>query len=627
MVAGLAAAKSNNYLGIRGLDWNAQIISKNISDANGNYIGDAAVAQKIIDAVNDGAKVLNRSGSSQNYSSILAMGYAYAYKMNRVTVASMGNTGIQEIRYPAALPNVIAVGSTKNDDAISSFSTTGNHIDVVAPGGSGYGNGTDILSTSINNTYVYAHGTSLSAPLVSGLASLMIGYKPNLSNDDIRQIIRLSAEKKDTSRFNIAYGYGRINAGRAMSYLTHPYAIVQNTASSGTIVNTSDQFVTQFISATGLSTGNYLVKRIEIQKTISLPENLYNIIGVWGRGVFTTGWSMANPNFGEGFCEVVPGSLTSNNVTLRSYVYQVWDISGSYLGYFPSSPSDVTFAYSVLGYEKPTISGPTQICNQATYTINNFPQGATVNWSTSNDLSVTSDQNTATVNIARTFNLALNTYIRATITINGFSFIIEKTGIQIGTVNPLIKIYDARGRYELAPPYYTNMAYTIVAYGDTFSTNPFNYQWVVNQPVELGEPPLLFNGKQFSFIADSVGSYNFSLQYNGECGWSLPTSKAVYFYQNNMLLSFYPNPATDLLTVSVGYEEESINESDILTKKTIYNESYCVELWHEKYGKVKSVVSNESIVQIHLQDLPRGLYAIHLKVKNKIIRKKLLQLM
>jgi hypothetical protein len=288
------------------------------------------------------------------------------------------------------------------------------------------------------------------------------------------------------------------------------------------------------------------------------------------------------------------------------------------------------YSYSSLHYFKKntaTISGPTQICDQATYTIDNFPQGATVNWTTSNDLTVASGQNTATVNIARTYDLAINNFIRATITINGYSFVIEKTGIQIGTVNPLIKIYDARGRYELAPPYYTNTAYTIVAYGNTFSTNPFNYQWVINQPVESGEPPLLYNDKQFSFIADSVGSFNFTLRYNGECGWSLPTSKAVYFYQNYMLLSFYPNPATDLLTVSVGYEEESISESDISTKKTIYNESYCVELWHEKYGKVKSVESNESIVQIQLQDLPRGLYAIHLKVKNKTIRKKLLQLM
>lgn len=283
-------------------------------------------------------------------------------------------------------------------------------------------------------------------------------------------------------------------------------------------------------------------------------------------------------------------------------------------------------AYAAVYAVAPRITGSSQICNQATYTINNFPQGATVNWSTSNDLSVISGQNTATVNIARTYNLAINTYIRATITINGFSFVLEKTGIQIGTVNPLIKIYDSRGRYELAPPYYTNMVYTIVAYGNTFSTIPSNYNWIVNQPFGSNEPPLLFNGKQFSFIAENVGNYNFSLQYNGECGWSIPTSKDVYFYQNNMSLSFYPNPATDLLTITVGYEEESLNDSEISTRKKISNESYSVELLHEKHGKVKSIESNESIVQIQLQDLPRGLYAIHLKVKGKIIQRKLLQL-
>lgn len=44
MVAGVAAARALNMDGIRGVDWNAQIISKNIFDANGNYLGDAAVA-------------------------------------------------------------------------------------------------------------------------------------------------------------------------------------------------------------------------------------------------------------------------------------------------------------------------------------------------------------------------------------------------------------------------------------------------------------------------------------------------------------------------------------------------------------------------------------------------------
>lgn len=198
MVAGVAAAKANNTYGIRGVDWNAQIISKNISDVYGYYIGDAAMAQKIIDSVNEGANVLNRSGSSPNYSSTLAMAFAYAYKMNRVSVATMENTGIQQVRYPAAFPNVIAVGATQNNDIISGFSTTGNHIDVVAPGGTnGYPfyNGRDIFTTTINDDYDLTSGTSFAAPQVTGLASLMKGYNPNLSNDDIRQIIRLSTDK------------------------------------------------------------------------------------------------------------------------------------------------------------------------------------------------------------------------------------------------------------------------------------------------------------------------------------------------------------------------------------------------------------------------------------------------
>jgi hypothetical protein len=49
------------------------------------------------------------------------MAFAYAFKMNRVSVATMGNTGITETRYPGALPNVISVGSTQNTDVISTF--------------------------------------------------------------------------------------------------------------------------------------------------------------------------------------------------------------------------------------------------------------------------------------------------------------------------------------------------------------------------------------------------------------------------------------------------------------------------------------------------------------------------
>lgn len=279
-VAGVAAAKANNGVGGRGVDWNAQIISKSTRDANDNYIGDAATAQKITEAVSEGAAVLNRSASSPDYSSTLALAFAYAYKMNRVSVATMGNTYIEEVRYPAALPNVIAVGATQNNDVRSNFSTTGNHIDVVAPGGFNSGDGRDVYTTTIGSAYDFVAGTSFAAPQVSGLASLLKGYNNNLSNDDIRQIIRLSADDKGTPGFDNQYGYGRINAGRALSFLKSPYKLEQLTATGGTTISTSSQYKALMISAPGLSTGNYLVKRIEVQKTVTLPSTVYNITGV-----------------------------------------------------------------------------------------------------------------------------------------------------------------------------------------------------------------------------------------------------------------------------------------------------------------------------------------------------------
>jgi subtilisin family serine protease len=67
-VAGVAAARAFNLLGIRGIDWEAQILSKRISDMYDQYLGDAEVGQKITDAINEGAAVVNSSWSFLDYS-------------------------------------------------------------------------------------------------------------------------------------------------------------------------------------------------------------------------------------------------------------------------------------------------------------------------------------------------------------------------------------------------------------------------------------------------------------------------------------------------------------------------------------------------------------------------------
>jgi subtilisin family serine protease len=373
-VSGMAIALANNGLGGRGLDWNAKIRSYRIFDYGQSYIGDVATAAAIVDAVdNQGCQILNNSWSGTIYSATLAQAFAYAYKMDRVSIATMGNTGNMQTRYPGALSNVIAIGSTTNKDVLSPFSTTGNHIDVVAPGGVNT-NSTDpenVFTTTTGNNYTFTSGTSFSAPLVSGLASLLKGYNSNLSNDDIRQIIRLSADKVPTMNgvnFSNQYGFGRINAGSALE-LVRDNQLRQWVATGGTVFSSTGQHSIEFISAIfGLPSQNYTVIRHEVHKTVTFLEYFSQIAGVWGRGVATTGWNMENPNFGEGFCEVV--SNTSNSVTLRTYVYEVWNTSNNqYLGYYPSTPANVTFAYTVLG----------TICTTTNFTVPSVTTDTTVN--------------------------------------------------------------------------------------------------------------------------------------------------------------------------------------------------------------------------------------------------------
>jgi len=136
------------------------------------------------------------------------------------------NEGNNVTYYPAGYQNTIAVGSTNaNDERSSPFfwsgssgSNFGSHIDVVAPGNFIYG--LNYLSNTNYNTYL--GGTSQATPLVTGLSSLLLAQDLNRTPDDIRNIIRNTAEdqvgnsSEDIMGFDIYYGYGRINAYQAL---------------------------------------------------------------------------------------------------------------------------------------------------------------------------------------------------------------------------------------------------------------------------------------------------------------------------------------------------------------------------------------------------------------------------
>lgn len=224
-VTGIALAKGNNSIGYAGVNWNSKIMTCKILDSNnsGYY---SWWASAIYFAVDNGAKVLNMSVGGNSPSILLEEAINYAYNNNVSVVVSTGNQN-SSIQYPAKYTNAFAVGSTNSNDVRSnpffwsptSGSNFGAELDFVAPGNYIYG----LNHTSNTNYNTYWGGTSQAAPHVTGVISLMLSVNPDLTVNQIRQILQETSEDMvgdsfDTLGWDENYGFGRINAFNALSH-------------------------------------------------------------------------------------------------------------------------------------------------------------------------------------------------------------------------------------------------------------------------------------------------------------------------------------------------------------------------------------------------------------------------
>jgi subtilisin family serine protease len=107
------------------------------------------------------------------------------------------------------LNNVLAVSATDSADNLASWSTYGNFVDVAAPGVS-------IYTTANGGGYRYASGTSFSAPIVAGLAGLIIAFNPSLSNAQVVDLIKNNTDDLGSPGFDQYFGKGRVNAYRSL---------------------------------------------------------------------------------------------------------------------------------------------------------------------------------------------------------------------------------------------------------------------------------------------------------------------------------------------------------------------------------------------------------------------------
>jgi thermitase len=208
-VAGIAAATTNNGVGVAGLGYTSTIMNvKVLGDGGaGTY---SALVSGIIWAADNGAEIINMSLGGSSYSTTLENAVNYAWSKGVVVVAAAGNAGSSTPCYPAAHPNCIAVAATDGWDALASFSNYGNWVDVAAPG-------VGIYATLKDSGYGYKSGTSMASPHVAGLAGLVFTTVSDTNgdgrlNDEVRS--RIEATCDDIGETGI--GHGRINAAQAV---------------------------------------------------------------------------------------------------------------------------------------------------------------------------------------------------------------------------------------------------------------------------------------------------------------------------------------------------------------------------------------------------------------------------
>jgi subtilisin family serine protease len=220
-IAGVIGAVGNNGRGVSGINWRVRLMPLKFLDAKGS--GSVAHAIAAIDyAVAMGARVINASYGYPNItppepcrletpSVFERQAIERALSAGVLFVAAAGNSGCNNDDfpfYPAShkVANIISVAASDANDRLATFSNYGpNSVHLAAPG--------DLILSTLHRSrgeYGYLSGTSMAAPMVSGLAALLLSYRPELPMPEARQLILDNSLRLSVHTGNIAYG--RLNA-------------------------------------------------------------------------------------------------------------------------------------------------------------------------------------------------------------------------------------------------------------------------------------------------------------------------------------------------------------------------------------------------------------------------------
>lgn len=290
-IAGLIGAAANNRIGIAGLAPNCRLMALRAGNARG-FLEEDDVAAAVVYAVQNGARVINLSFGDVVTSPMLRDVMRFAHRNGAVLVAASGNSGTEELYYPAGFAETISVGASTHEDQLAAFSTHGAQLDLVAPG-------EDIFTTIRGNSYAPISGTSAAAPYVSALAALLLSRSPEMSNEMVRAVLQNSAVDLGQAGWDRFFGAGRVDALAALQTELNARAEItsprmdeglSNAARDFTVRGSAlGAFMTEYELAYGPGSDPAQWRTIN---TVARHQVFDDVLGVWpvqnlGEGIYT----------------------------------------------------------------------------------------------------------------------------------------------------------------------------------------------------------------------------------------------------------------------------------------------------------------------------------------------------
>jgi hypothetical protein len=285
-VAGSAAARSNNGIGVAGVAGQARIMPIRIafldSASGGCYAYSSTIASGITYAADHGARIANISYGPLAGSAAIQSAAQYMKNKGGLVFVSAGNNGVDENIVPSN--TLIAVSATDSNDAKASWSSYGAFVSLAAPGAG-------IWTTSKGAAYQSWNGTSFASPVAAGVAALMMAAAPSLDGAEIEQALFASARDLGAVGRDPSFGYGRVDADAGVKAAMAKLSAADTQAPTATITApTASASVSGIVTVTVNASDNVGVDRLELKANGT-------VVGVDSASPFSFSWNSAGvPN-------------------------------------------------------------------------------------------------------------------------------------------------------------------------------------------------------------------------------------------------------------------------------------------------------------------------------------------